>query len=107
MESTENPKVPFETIVSKNDSLIIRIGTDYWTCSLSSNECQFLQALLQNDCKMHGNNTQKWIAPPRDVSVSNDLPIRNFLKAINRKLRSKKMPVRLSFVGWNISIEMK
>jgi len=107
MESMEKPKVSFEPIVSKNDSLIIRIGMDYWTCSLSSKESNFLQALLQNDCKMHGNNIQKWIAPPRNVSVPNDRPIRNFLKSINRKLRSKKMPVRLSFVGWNISIEMK
>ena len=98
-------KAHSEIVVGKNDSLIVRIETDYWACPLSSKECNFLQALLQNDCKMHGNNVKEWIASPKNLSVPNDQPIRNFLKSINRKLAAQKMPVRLSFVDWNISIE--
>jgi len=94
-----------EIVVGKNNSLIVRICADYWACPLSPKECCFLRALLQNDGKMHGNNVKEWIASPKNLSVPNDLPIRNFLKSINRKLAAQKMPVRLRFVDWNISIE--
>ena len=91
---------PSESIVGKNNSLIVRIGTDYWSCPLSPKECHFLQTLLKSGGKMEGINITKWIDPP------DDLPIRNFLKSISRKLMVKKMPVRLSFVGCIISIEV-
>jgi hypothetical protein len=96
-----------EIVVSKNDSLIVRVGEDYWACPLSPEQCKFLRVLLQAGGTMHGNNTIEWIAPPEDYSVPKDLPIRNFLKQINRKLTNKKMPVCLHFVGWFISIEIK
>ena len=98
--SQKTDTAPSESIVGENDSLIVRVGPDYWACPLSSKECHFLRTLLQGGGKMEGNNITKWIDPP------DDLPIRNFLKSISRKLTAKRMPVRLHFVGWIISIEV-
>jgi hypothetical protein len=97
--SQKGDTVLSEFVVCKNDSLIVRIGKDYWACPLSPKECNFLQALLLNGGKMDGNNTKQWIDPPDDESI------RNFVKSIRRKLAAKKMPVRISFARWIISIE--
>jgi len=91
-------KSPSEIVVAKNGSLIVRIGKNYWACPLSAKECNFLQALLQNGGTMDRSDVKQW------VERLDDHVIRYFLKSINRKLATKKMPVRLHYVGWIISI---
>jgi len=91
-------KAPSEIVVAKNGSLIVRIGMNYWACPLSAKECNFLQALLQNGGTMDRSDVKQW------VERLDDHVIRYFLKSINRKLATKKMPVHLHYVGWIISI---
>jgi hypothetical protein len=98
--SQNKDKPPSEVVVTKNDSLVVRVGLDYWACPLSSKECNFLEALLQNSGTMDRNDVKCYIKP------FDDRAIRNLLKSINRKLRVKQMPVSLQFVGWVISIEI-
>jgi len=100
--SQNSDNAPIMIAVSQNNSLVVRIGMDFWACRLSSEEeCNFLQELLESGGKMDGNNIKKW-----GINPSNDKSIRNFLSSINRKLAVKKMPVRLHFIAWTISIEL-
>jgi hypothetical protein len=99
--SQDDDKAKYEIVIATNDSLIVRVGMNYWACPLSSKECNFIEALLQNGWKMGGNNVGKWIDTPSDQSI------RNFLKPINRKLRVKQTPVRLHFTAWEIAIEVR
>jgi hypothetical protein len=92
--------VSSEIIVGKNDSLVVCVGTDYWACPLSPKECNFLSELLQRGGRINGNDA-KQCGKPFDDHV-----IRNIHKSINRKLKTKKVPVRLHFVDWVISIEI-
>jgi hypothetical protein len=93
-------EAPYDIIIAQNDSIIVRIGTSYWACPLSSKECSFLQTLVQRGGKMDGNDAKQW------VHSLDDQDIRNFIRSITRKLDNKKMPVRLHFVGWVISIKI-
>jgi hypothetical protein len=86
-------------VVSRNNSLIVRTGTSFWSCPFSPEQCSFLHNLLQNGGKMDGNAAGPWV---KELS---DGAIRQFIESTNKKLRSKNMPVTLSFSEWVISIK--
>lgn len=97
--SQNSDNTPVMIAVSQNSSLVVRISMDFWACRLSSKECNFLRELLQYGGEMDRNATGSLA---KELS---DGAIRQFVESTNKKLRSKNMPIKLSFKEWVISIK--
>ena len=98
--SQNGDKTPSVVVVGENNCLIVHIGTAFWACPLSPKQCNFLHELVQNGGEMDRN------AKDSLAKELSDGAIRQIVESTNKKLRSKNMPVKLSFTRWVISIKL-
>jgi len=102
------PVIPVDSsvIISENGDFIYRADGKHWTCLLTPQERKLVRAVAAaKDQKLDGNEAHKTLG--LQVKYGSEKPIREIVRKINRKLDSKKIPLKMSFSDWIIRFSQK
>ena len=94
-----------QVIVSKDGCFIYRDGADYWVCPLTGNERKLVAAVAAAGGKLDGDLAFEALWP--DKKTIDEKMMRNVIGGINRRIKDRLIPVRLSFSDCYVSILQK